>query len=181
MEMVTTTKVVKLTPLQSLLVSLLIIGVGGALTYFWGLPMAQNALKSKSWPSVDGVITVSNFSSHTSDNSTTYGADIAYDYTIEGIKYTGNKATFGDYSSSDPSHARGIVNRYPVGQIVKVYYDPVSPQTSVLEPGATWSSFMVGGIGGLFVLIGLFALASSLKKITNKTPESQSPAAPTFS
>ncbi|OHB21367.1 MAG: hypothetical protein A3J67_03435 [Parcubacteria group bacterium RIFCSPHIGHO2_02_FULL_48_10b] len=166
-----------LSPTKTMFVSLLIVLAGGAVGYFFGLPMAQNAMKSKNWPSAEGTVTVSRLSTHTGSDSTTYGADIAYDYTVEGVLYTGSKVTFGDYSSSDPSHAREVVNRYSEGKSVIVYYNPDDPKTSVLEPGANWSSFMVAGIGGLFVLVGLLGFASSLKKVIRGT-DAAPPSAP---
>ena len=136
-------------------IALFVIGiVGAALTIFLGVPMALNALVSKSWPAADGIVTVSEFTSNRDDDgSVTYGASIAYDYNFNDIPLTGSNVHFGQYSSGDPSYGRSIVQKYPVGMQVRVYYDPDDPSTSVLEPGAGWSSFMVGGIGALFALI----------------------------
>ncbi|MEK9201533.1 MAG: DUF3592 domain-containing protein [Patescibacteria group bacterium] len=163
-------------------VVLLLMGIGGAaLTVFLGIPMVMNALASKGWPSVDGVITVSEFTTNRDrdDGGTTYGASIAYDYTINGALYTGSNVHFGQYGTSDASYGRGIVNRYPIGTHVRVYYDSDNPSTSVLEPGAGWSSFMVAGIGVLFTLVGFLGSFFQFKKYKRgETVAPPSPASP---
>jgi len=70
-------------------------------------------------------------------------------------QYSADMVSFGQYGSSSRSHAEEIVNRYPTGRTVAVYYDPSDPGTAVLEPGVTWSSYMILGIGLSFVLISL--------------------------
>lgn len=160
-------------------VVLFIIGVvGAALTIFLGIPMMKNAFESRGWPTADGVITVSQFTSNTDrdSGSTTYGASIAYDYTVNGASYTGSNVHFGQYSTSDPSYGRSIVNRYPLGKQVMVYYDPDNPSESVLEPGAGWSSFMVAGIGILFALVGFIGGFFQFKKY--KRGETNPPLSP---
>lgn len=161
-------------------IMLVIMGiVGGALTIFLGIPMVMNALESKGWPSVEGIITVSEFTTNRDrdDGSVTYGASVAYDYTINGISYTGSNVHFGQYGTSDPSYGRGIVNRYPVGAQVPVYYNPDDLSVSVLEPGAEWSSFMVAGIGVLFTLVGFIGSFFQFKKY--KQGKTMSPPSPT--
>ena len=162
-------------------VVLIIMGiVGSGITVFWGIPMVMNALASKGWPSVDGVVAVSDFTTNrdSDDGNVTYGASISYDYTVNGAPHMGSNVHFGQYSTSDPSYGRGIVNRYPVGTRMPVYYDPNNPSTSVLEPGAGWSSFMVAGIGGLFALIGFIGAFFQFKKYKRGETASPAPSIP---
>lgn len=164
-------------------VVLLFMGIGAAaLTIFLGIPMVMNALASKGWPSIeDGVITVSEFTTNRDrdDGGTTYGASVAYDYTVNGTLHTGSNVHFGQYGTSDPSYGRGIVNRYPVGKKVRVYYNPDDPSASVLEPGAGWSSFMIAGIGALLTLIGFIGSFFQFKKYKRgETVAPPSPASP---
>ncbi|OHA46106.1 MAG: hypothetical protein A3A80_00685 [Candidatus Terrybacteria bacterium RIFCSPLOWO2_01_FULL_44_24] len=143
------------------------IVIGAALTIFWGIPTARNAMESKNWPLSEGRITVSDVSENydSDNNGKTYSAKVAFEYTVNGRQYVGSRVTFGDYDSSDPAHASGIVMRYPVGESVQVYYDPDEPKTSVLEPGTSWSSFVGLGAGGIFSLIGIIGFAFALKKV----------------
>ena len=70
-----------------------------------------------------------------SSDSSTYHAEILYSFTVDGEPRSGNRIAFGDYGSSNPSHAQEIVNRYPVGKAVRVSYLPGQPDVCLLEPG----------------------------------------------
>lgn len=143
------------TPKQAMVFSLVFAVVGILLTIFWGIPTARNAVESKNWPTTDGRITISDVSkNYNSDKShIIYRAKVAYNYYVNGSLYTGSTVAFGDYDSSDPGHASGVVSRYPVGKNVAVYYNPNNPETSVLESGASWNGFV-----GLMVSIGFTAI-----------------------
>lgn len=143
--------------------SLICIIAGGAVLFFWGIPTIQNAFASKSWPSVQGVITTSQFITDTDSDGTTYKADIGYEYVVDGQTQNGSKVGFGDYGSSNASHARSIVNKYPPGEKVSVYYNPNQLETAVLEPGVGLGSFLTGGIGLLFFVLGLIMMFQSIK------------------
>lgn len=128
----------------------------GLATLAWGLYNTYQAFNSLNWPVTEGRVTASNVeeSSGDSDSSTTYGAHIAYDYRVDGAPFSGSRVSLGDYSSSDPGHAQGIVARYPTGQMVRVRYDPEAPQRSVLEPGFSAGLWLPLGIGLVFTLVG---------------------------
>ena len=57
--------------------------------------------------------------------------------------------------SNDPSHAQGIVERYPKGIAVAVRYRPSDPETAVLEPGLQGQAWFVPGFGLVFLLLGV--------------------------
>jgi hypothetical protein len=141
----------------AILVGLVFAAVGVGVTA-WGWSVLSNAKASVSWPSVGGRVISSSVERHTSSgsrgSSTTYGAEVQYDYTVDGTKYSADRVSFGDYSSSSPGHARGIVNRYPAGSEVSVHYDPARPDVAVLEPGTSWGAYMPLGIGLVFALVG---------------------------
>lgn len=167
------------TPKQALVICIILAIVGAALLIFWGIPTVQNSFRSRNWPTVAGEIVVSKVTereSSSSDGSTSfvYHAEIAYSYNAEGVKYSSGKVAFGDYDSSSISHAQNIVNKYPVGKQVTVYYDPASPSTAVLEPGANWSGFMVAGISALFAVLGLLG-AWHYGKVVRRGEEELSP------
>jgi hypothetical protein len=52
--------------------------------------------------------------------------------------------------------AQSIVDRYPDGATVTVYYNPADPSDAVLERGNT------PGIGVLYIIGGIFAVAGLL-------------------
>ncbi|MDO8571970.1 MAG: DUF3592 domain-containing protein [bacterium] len=171
-------------PVQLFIFALVFVIVGGATLFIWGIPTIQKAYESKNWPSVQGTITVSNFVTDRSTNSdgsdaTTYKADIGYDYILNGQTHSGSDVSFGAYSSSNASEMRSIVNRYPLGKSVAVYYNPKDPNASVLEPGANLGSFLAAGIGALFFILGIVMAVQALKGKPKTANQQQQPTPPT--
>ena len=91
-----------------------------------------------------------------------YSADIRYRYTVNDQSYQGFDVTLSDGSSSRAGRARGIVNDYPVGQNVTVYYDPELPERAVLEPGVSWMVYGFLLMGGLMVLLGIYVFLRTI-------------------
>lgn len=124
--------------------------VGAAVSWLgWGI--WQNARQSESWPSTNGQITYSGVRESHDDDGTTYHAQVEFAYVVDDQRYTADTVSFGQYGSSNRRHAADIVANYPQGMAVTVYYNPAAPETAVLEPGVTWSSYLVLVIGLIFV------------------------------
>ncbi len=133
------------------LIGLMILGFG-IREYF-------KAQASTGWPSVEGVVLrsemdVDHSSSSSGGSSTTYGADVAYEYQQGGTRRTGDRVEFGEISTGDSSDAQQVLDRYPVGREVTVYYNPEDPADSVLEPGVSGSTFFLPLFGCLFFVVG---------------------------
>jgi hypothetical protein len=156
-------------------------GIG--LTLLWGIPTLKKAKASTSWPTTRGVVLVSDVErrrSHDRDHGTsyTYSAQVTYEYTVAGTIYNCDRVSFGEYASSNRNHARQIVNRYPVGKTVEVHYDPNRPESAVLEPGTSFSSYVALGMGIVFSLVGatmLIAAVASGRKTSSPTPQEPPP------
>lgn len=148
--------------------------IGGVVVLI-GLNSLVYANQSDTWPFIEGVIVDSEMEYHRSnEGGGTYHARVLYDYRVGGELFTGDRVAYGDYGSSDASHARSIVNRYPKGQAVYVYYDPSEPKESVLETGVKAQAFFLPVFGLVFLIAGLFmvvylpkSLPSSSEKGTN--------------
>ena len=126
-----------------------------------GVYNIRSASESESWPTAEGVV-VSSIVSESRDpgeRHSTYGAEVRYEYTVEGVTQEGDRVRFGgNVSSSNPSGARETVERYREGSAIAVFYDPEDPARSVLEPGMSGAVFLFPGIGGLFFVIGVVIL-----------------------
>jgi len=59
---------------------------------------------------------------------------IRYEYKVNNVLYKSDRVNYGYKGSSDESLAEKYVKKYPVGKSVIVYYDPLDPKKSVLEP-----------------------------------------------
>jgi hypothetical protein len=139
----------------------------------YGRRQLNLARAAESWPTVEAVIVSSELvveDDTVSEDETveTYGADIVFTYTIDGVSYRSGRVSFGSYRSSDIGHAYAIIERYPVGATVAAHYDPADPSSAVLEPG------YAAGITLFFVVGGLFAGAGSILFIMTVVSEVRS-------
>lgn len=158
---------------KSILFGLIFLAVGGGLLA-WGFNTMGKAKASMSWPTAKGKVLhsgverkVSTSTSNTGSGrrrrtTTTYEADVRYEYRVDANRYSGNKVSFGEYSSSNRGHAERIVDRYPKGKSVEVFYNPDKPDTAVLEPGVSGGVYIPLGIGALFAVIGLGATIAAV-------------------
>lgn len=130
----------------------------GASVLFLGLRGLVRAKASVDWPNTQGEIVESSVdrrrSSGNDGSSTTYHAEILYEFSVDGTLFNGSRVAYGDYGSSNPSHARRIVNNYPKGKSVTVYYMPGNPEESLLEPGVKAKAWFVPGFGLIFFIAG---------------------------
>ena len=129
------------------------MAIGGGLT-FWGWRIVGDARASSSWQQVEGVVTRSEVTHSTdSDGDDSYSPRVTYGYLAGNLRQESYTIKFGENSYDSRRSAEAIADRYPVGQKVTVYYDPARPGKSVLEPGVTGGSYIVLGVGVLFLLI----------------------------
>ena len=105
-------------------------------------------------------ITESGWRTRVGDSSKMY-PHVKYDYTVEGKQYSSDRLTYA--SSADlPKH---FLHEFPVGATVPVYYDPASPQTSVLITGSTsWHSGTIA-VGGIAVCVALVMIGFAVRKV----------------
>jgi len=150
-------------PIGGLICGLLFAVIGYFVAFTFGKPILDDAKASRDWPSVPGVITRSAVATKRSDGKTMYSFDVVYRYQVEGRELTCNSVFFGgNTSSSNSSAAYKVTGRYPEGAEVDVYYEPENPANAVLEPGTRWQSYIVFGIGLVFLIVGVLVLGGSL-------------------
>ncbi len=139
----------------SILLPMLFIIIGALILYF-GFRNLERAMESPSWPTAQGRITQSSVGSHRNDEGgRTYHAEVLYKFKVNGTIFSSNRVAFGDYGSGDPSNAQSIVNRYPEGKNLTVYYMEDHPDISVLETGIKGQTWFIPGGGLLFLGAGI--------------------------
>lgn len=93
----------------------------------------RKVAQAASWPATLGAVTLSTLQMrHSSDGSTPYPV-VHYAYQVMGQPYQGSKVRPGPDVGG--SGARKVVDRYPVGAQVMVYYNPEKPSEALLERG----------------------------------------------
>lgn len=133
----------------------------GALIFYYGMIEILDARASLGWPHTSAKIISSEVEirrSGGSRRSTTYHAAVLYEYQVNSVAYKGNNVYYGMPSSSWTAPAQRIVNRYPKGKDVQVYYNPAKPEECVLEPGVAAATLIFPGVGLIFLGAGVLML-----------------------
>jgi hypothetical protein len=119
----------------------------GFTSYF--VDEANQFKEADSWPTASGEVIETKISSHRSSGSssnrsrkTTYTPKVLYRYQVAGQEFE-NQLVQHMTSYDFKSQAQKILNQYPVGSTVVVYYQPEDPNSSVLVPGISDESQLV--------------------------------------
>jgi hypothetical protein len=117
-----------------------------------------HGLQSEHWPVIEGTIQSAAINRHSSGKGGHYyGADISYDYQVEGMKFSGDQLAFGDISWFERAN-EAILARYPVGKKVQVHYSSNNPQLAVLETGIVGETWLTFVVSISFILAGTMIL-----------------------
>ena len=94
-------------------------------------------------------------------DSTSYEPYIKYAYSVGGGECENDKFTSAVTSGiRDPSGAEDILRGYPVGSQVAGFYNPLSPEDSVLVPGGSRGNVYFLLIGFVIFAVGVIGLIS---------------------
>ena len=140
----------------------LFAAIGGGIVYL-GYMFYVKSQASQSWPTAQGVVVSSEVTARRSRSGkgrhrTTYGADVRYEYTVNGVQYSSGKISFGEYRTHSRGPAQAAVDQYPRQAEVVVYYNPDKPEEAVLEPGKMGGIVILFIVGGVFGAVGVLGL-----------------------
>ncbi len=128
-------------------------------------------LKTNDWPAAAGKIVdskiveseVSGSSGRrkTSSSDRDYTVDVRYSYEVEGRKLEGDRLRYGNESHDSRASAMEEQSRFAPGKEVQVYYDPKTPNRSVLIKGIglSWLALALGLMGLVIGLVVMFHMA----------------------
>jgi len=139
--------------------------LGGAVALIFGARELQEARESEDWPVADGQVLSVKVQSHTSHHrgssgaraartSTSYSVKVEYEFEVDGARFTGDRLTIGQANFNRRKEAQAKAAEYPVGQPVKVHYDPEDPSRSCLETGIGTGVWILLGLGTVFFIVG---------------------------
>jgi len=126
-----------------------VVGFSGvALLAYASLVVIPRAVRSPQWPHVVGHIHTREVKEDLDGVRIRFG----YSYRVHGVSYIGRRVFFGDDMSRYGS--KGTTELYPQSCAVKVYYHPMRPNVSVLEPG--WHNEILGQflLGLILMVLG---------------------------
>jgi len=137
-------------------VAFLALALYGLIGLIWNLRNLWLSLRSKYWNEVDCEIIESEvkLSGFQFRNAKSYYPFVYYRFNVNGFDYEGKRIKYGGTGGSEAS-ANNYCEKYPVGKVVKVSFDPLHHHRSVLEPGPSWRIF---GAIILYVAMGAVAL-----------------------
>ena len=159
-------KMKKLGTVFTVLIALIALSIG-LYSMYHGTKILIYAKKSKSWPSIQGVVTDSHVTSDKSGNGgSLYSPNVKYKYTVIGKTYMNDLISFAS-KSGDLTYAKGIVEKYMPGKSVIVYFEPNDPQFSVLVPGKGTDIPLQLGIA--FFFVGVFLILVAKKQNMKNT------------
>lgn len=107
--------------------------------------------RNKSWPSTIGTVVSAEVRRSESKSvtngmvidSVSYEPYIKYNYSVGGRECENDKFTAAVLSGiREPAGAEAILTGYPVGSQVAVFYNPLTPEDSVLVPGGSEGEFV---------------------------------------
>lgn len=122
------------------------------------VPGALKFLSSRGWQRAPAEVIWSTVRSESSDDGTTYRADIFYRYRFAGESHASNDHRLFGGSSSGRKRKQQVVAAHPPGHRFECWVDPADPQRAVIDRRLGWGAlfalfplpFMAIGLGGLW-------------------------------
>ena len=124
--------------------------VGGMLTTLWGIRVIVVARKSLKWPCVGGKIEESKINFGSRDLL----PHIVFSYSVGQQNYLQTMTFPGDITPSQ-EFSKSYIEKYPVGFLVQVYYNPQNPEEVTLEPGPAQGDWLILAIGLSMLILGI--------------------------
>jgi len=114
-----------------------VLGIFGGIGWFLNKKSKEaRALRitAKNWTSTTGKVITSRVEVSGGEHTSVYPR-IVFEYHVYGKKYTGSQIKAGDihWASYTSRASYDMVDKYPIGSEVTVYYDPENPQQAALE------------------------------------------------
>ena len=138
----------------------------GALLIVGGHHMWRTGRETRSYTRTRGRVVradVEEIPRPSEEGGTRFRPVVRYAFEARGRAYESERVAVGapeGPDAPDAADARRLVDRYPSGAEVDVWFDPRDPRRSVLEPGVPTSQIVVAVVAGLAALgVGMFMLA----------------------
>ncbi|WP_425619200.1 DUF3592 domain-containing protein [Anatilimnocola sp. NA78] len=121
------------------------------------------AKEIESWPATKGTILKSELTS-TFHGTTTYEAQIEYEYQVGEEKYLSKQVRTRGTGTKHQVDVARLVQKFPAGQEVDVYYDPANPSDAYLETGVDFVNYIIIVSPLIFALGAVVCLVAMLRE-----------------
>ncbi len=133
----------------------LILGMWALLV---GFSMGIEGWQARKWPVTKGRIIISRVREWRTPGKIRIARlclDMDYLYMVGDKVLEGHRLNSGWRCFASEGHIKKVLEKYPSGKKVSVFYNPNSPEKSLLEPGISWSVLFLIGIGIVNLSIAL--------------------------
>jgi hypothetical protein len=137
----------------------------GAVVYVVQFRQGLRADASKKWPTASGTVTASAVEK-SPDHKRRYRAALHYSYRVAGKEYRSTRVFWGGNEGRE-KQMLSVVETYPAGGKVRVYYDPRNPAEAVLDPIQNTGSRQVVLYALAMMTLGLFAFTGGVYALTH--------------
>ena len=159
-----------------IVVGLIFVAIGAGLVVpLFGLPALRLA-ESLSWSPTPCTVVASRLRSWSTDDGTSYRADVMYEYAAGGRSWRSNRVDFFAILSSGRDDARSTLDRYPSGAEAVCFVDADEPSRSVLERRLRPIHFL-GLLPLLFLVAGAGLAAHGSRQMRKTAPVADAEAA----
>jgi hypothetical protein len=149
---------------------LLFVAIGGAVFVPMALVPSIRLGISMTWNATPCTIVGTDMRSWSTDDGTSYRADVHYLYTAGGREWRSNRVEFFSFLNSGYSAAKTVLGRYPEGSAATCWVDPGDPSKSVLDRELRPKQ-LFGLIPLVFVLAGWAVAHHGWKKARGRRAE----------
>lgn len=105
-------------------------------TLFYDSIIVFHTLKTwqaQSYPRVPGEITHSDVRGDAGNAGNSFRADVRFRYTVNGEEFTGTRLHFFGFHENNLVLIKGVVENFPIGKQIDVFYNPGDPNDSALS------------------------------------------------
>lgn len=126
---------------------------------FFSVP---KALKTNGWTETTAtvfenkLIKAQRTHSRTHRQITVYSAKVRYEYDVNGSEHKGVTQKLAKRADNGAKIHKALLEQYPIGSVLTVYYNPAKPAQSTLQKGVTGLHLLLGTL--LLLAIGWFTL-----------------------
>lgn len=131
----------------------------GGLAVLFGAWQIHLSVRSTGWPHTTGVVTRAYVSPYGGNPRGYYQAIVLFRYTVNGTTYESRRIRAVELFSNKPTELKRLVDTYPPGSEVTVYYNPADPGYALLLPGLQGGlrEFAALIAGAFMVIAGIVA------------------------
>lgn len=142
-----------------LVLGVAMLAIDGAVT--WHLVRdLRLGIASRQWSHTRGAVVKSWIEEREGDGGRAYYPNVEFRYEVDGRSFEGKEWTHRAQDGTSES-AEAVLNRFPKGQSVDVFFDPADPARSVLEQGIVVKPFIICFV--VAALLGIIGLVLILK------------------